>query len=107
MAKHEIENEEKIKKPKIRIVLSIFLIIALACSAFAIYEIFLLSSIETLLRYIVMGILILIDVVLFIKVRIASKKRKKKRNKRIGLISFMLIYSLICFAAGLVIAYLS
>ncbi|MCI6107136.1 MAG: LCP family protein [Tenericutes bacterium] len=105
MAKHEIENEEKIKKPKIRIVLSIFLIIALACSAFAIYEIFLLSSIETLLRYIVMGILILIDVVLFIKVRIASKKRKKKRNKRIGLISFMLIYSLICFAVGLVIAY--
>ena len=105
MAKHEIENEEKIKKPKIRIVLSIFLIIALACSAFAIYEIFLLSSIETLLRYIVMGILILIDVVLFIKVRIASKKRKKKRNKRIGLISFMLIYSLICFEVGLVIAY--
>ena len=105
MAKHEIENEEKIKKPKIRIVLSIFLIIALACSAFAIYEIFLLSSIETLLRYIVMGILILIDVVLFIKVSIASKKRKKKRNKRIGLISFMLIYSLICFAVGLVIAY--
>ena len=105
MAKHEIENEEKIKKPKIRIVLSIFLIIALACSAFAIYEIFLLSSIETLLRYIVMGILILIDVVLFIKVRVASKKRKKKRNKRIGLISFMLIYSLICFAVGLVIAY--
>lgn len=105
MAKHEIENEEKIKKPKIRIVLSIFLIIAIACSAFAIYEIFLLSSIETLLRYIVMGILILIDVVLFIKVRIASKKRKKKRNKRIGLISFMLIYSLICFAVGLVIAY--
>lgn len=105
MAKHEIENEEKIKKTKIRIVLSIFLIIALACSAFAIYEIFLLSSIETLLRYIVMGILILIDVVLFIKVRIASKKRKKKRNKRIGLISFMLIYSLICFAVGLVIAY--
>lgn len=105
MSKREIENEEKVKKPKIRIVLSIFLIIALACSAFAIYEIFLLSSIETLLRYIVMGILILIDIILLIKVRVASKKRKKKRNKRIGLISFMLIYSLICFAVGLVIAY--
>ena len=105
MAKREIENEEKVKKPKIRIVLSIFLIIALACSAFAIYEIFLLSSIETLLRYIVMGILILIDIILLIKVRVASKKRKKKRSKRIGLISFMLIYSLICFAVGLVIAY--
>lgn len=106
MAKHELENETREKKSKIKIVLSIFLIIALACSGFAIYEIFLLSSIETLIRYIVIGILILIDIFLFIKVRVASKKRKKKRNKRIGLISFMVIYSLICFAVGLVIAYL-
>lgn len=106
MAKHELENETREKKPKIRIILSMFFIIALSCSVFAIYEIFLLSSIETLMRYIVIGILILIDVFLFIKVRVASKKRKKKRSKRIGLISFMIIYSLICFAVGLVIAYL-
>lgn len=105
MAKHELENETREKKSKIKIVLSIFLIIALACSIFAIYEIFLLSSIETLIRYIVIGILIFIDLILFFKVRMASKKRKKKRSKRIGLISFMLIYSLICFAVGLVIAY--
>ncbi len=105
MAKHELENETREKKSKIKIVLSIFLIIALACSIFAIYEIFLLSSIETLIRYIVIGILIFIDLILFLKVRIASKKRKKKRSKRIGLISFMLLYSLICFAVGLVIAY--
>lgn len=105
MAKHELENETREKKSKIKIVLSIFLIIALACSGFAIYEIFLLSSIETLIRYIVIGVLIFIDLILFFKVRMASKKRKKKRSKRIGLISFMLIYSLICFAVGLVIAY--
>lgn len=105
MAKHELENETREKKSKIKIVLSIFLIIALACSGFAIYEIFLLSSIETLIRYIVIGVLIFIDLILFLKVRIASKKRKKKRSKRIGLISFMLLYSLICFAVGLVIAY--
>lgn len=105
MAKHELENETREKKSKIKIVLSIFLIIALACSGFAIYEIFLLSSIETLIRYIVIGVLIFIDLILFFKVRMASKKRKKKRNKRIGLISFMLLYSLICFAVGLVIAF--
>ena len=105
MAKHELENETREKKSKIKIVLSIFLIIALACSGFAIYEIFLLSSIETLIRYIVIGVLIFIDLILFFKVLMASKKRKKKRNKRIGLISFMLLYSLICFAVGLVIAY--
>lgn len=106
MAKNEIETETNEKKPKIRIVLYIFLIIALITSAFAIYEIFLLSSIETLIRYIIMGVLILIDVILFIKVRNASKKRKKKRKRKIGLITFMILYSLVCFAVGLVIAYI-
>ena len=65
------ENETTEKKPKIRIVLLIFLILAILASGFLIYEIFLLSSIETLIRYIVIGILILIDVVLFFKVRVA------------------------------------
>ena len=105
MAKRDTENETMEKKPKLKIVLFIFLIIAVLTSAFAIYEIFLLSSIETVIRYIIIGILILIDVVLYIKVRVASKKRKKKHKKRIGLISFMIIYSLVCFAVGLVIAY--
>ena len=105
MAKHENENEMKEKKPKIRIVLFIFFILALLTSGFAIYEIFLLSSIETLMRYIVIGILILIDFILFLKIRTVSKKRKKKRSKRIGLITFMLLYSLVCFAVAIVIAY--
>lgn len=105
MAKHENENETREKKPKIRIVLLIFLILALLTSAFAIYEIFLLGSIETLIRYIVIGVLVFIDIILFFRVRSASKKRKKKRSKRIGLLSFMFLYSLVCFAIGLVIAY--
>ena len=91
MAKNEIENDMKERKPKIRIVLSLFLIISLLTSAFAIYEIFLLSSIETLLRYIVIGVLLIIDIVLFIKVRICSKKRKKKHKKKIGLVLFMVL----------------
>ena len=103
MEKKDVEREEK--KPKIRIVLLIFLILALLTSGFLIYEIFLLSSIETLIRYIVIGILLLIDLILFFRVRNASRKRKKKRSKRIGLISFMILYSLICFALGFVIAY--
>lgn len=103
---NETDTEMKEKKPKIKIVLLIFLILALLTSAFAIYEIFLLSSIETLIRYIIIGILLFTDFILFIKVRKASKKRKKKRSKRIGLIIFMICYSIICFAIGLVIAYL-
>ena len=66
MAKNEIETETSKKKSKIRIVLYIFFVIALLTSAFAIYEIFLLSSIETLIRYIIMVVLILIDFILFI-----------------------------------------
>ena len=105
MTKNKAENETREKKSKLRIILYIFLVLALLASAFAIYEIFLLSSIETLIRYIIIGILALIDLFLIIKVRIASRKRKKKRSKRIGLISFMLLYSLSCLAIGLVIAY--
>ena len=105
MAKHDIEKETKEKKSKLHIILYFFLILALLTSAFAIYEIFLLSSVETLIRYIVIGILIIIDLFLFIRVRISFKKRKKKRSKRIGLLSFMFLYSLVCFAIGLVIAY--
>ena len=78
MAKHENENEMKEKKPKIRIVLFIFFILALLTSGFAIYEIFLLSSIETLMRYIVIGILILID--LFYSLKYEMSLRNEKRN---------------------------
>ena len=106
MAKKETENETRERKPRMNLVLSIFLIIAILASGFAIYEIFLLNSIETLIRYIIIGVLILIDVVLFFKVRSFSKKRKKKRKKKIPLIVFMIIYSLICFAVGIVIAYI-
>ena len=105
MARNEHENEPRERKIKFRFVLYIFLVLALLASAFAIYEIFLLSSIENTLRYIVIGVLIFIDLILLIRVRVASKKRKKKHSKRIGLITFMVIYSIICFAVGIVIAY--
>ena len=105
MARKDAENETREKKNKLNIVLSIFLIIAILASGFSIYEIFLLSSIETFIRYIIIGVLVVIDIILFIRVRFSSKKRKKKRKKRIGLIVFMLLYSLVCFAVGIVIAY--
>ena len=101
------EKEQNKKKSKLAIILYIFLIIALIGSLFAIYEIFLLSSIETLIRYIVIGILLLIDLALFIKVRNKKKKKKNgKESKQIGLILFMLLYSIICFAVGGIIFYI-
>lgn len=93
------------KKSKLGLILNIFLIIAIATSVFAIYEIFLLDSIENLLRYIVIGILAFIDLVLLLKRLLIAKKRKKKRSKRIGYILFMIFYSLICGFVGGVIFY--
>ncbi len=99
MAKKTSENT---KKSKLSLVLNILLIISLVTSLFAAYEIFLLDSIENILRYVVIGILILIDVVLLFK-RI-PKKRKKKR--RIGYIIFMIFYSLLCGSVAGVIFYI-
>lgn len=99
-------KEKKKKKSKLTIILSVFLIMALIASFFAIYEIFLLSSIETLIRYVVIGILLLIDVVLLVKVRQKKKKKNGKESKRIGLIIFMSFYSIVCFVVGGVIFYI-
>ena len=91
------------KKSKQGLVLNILLIISILTSAFAIYEIFLLDSIENILRYAVIFLLAIIDIVLIFK-RFFSKKKKKK--KRIGFIIFMLLYSLVCGFVGGIIFYL-
>ena len=54
------KNSNK-KRKKSSIVVLIFFIISLITSGFLIYNIFILNSIEDLIRYIVMGVLILID----------------------------------------------
>ena len=104
-------KETKEKKNKVSIVVKIFLIISLITSAFAIYEIFLLSSIETLIRYIIIGLLVLIDLILIFKARKSKKKldpdkdSKKKKKRKTGLVVFMIIYSIICSLVGGVIYY--
>ena len=95
-------------KSKLFIVLVLFLLLSIATSIFAIYEIWLLSSIETTFRYIIIGVLAFIDVILFVKVN-KSKYLKKKRNgkykSKVPLLLFMIIYSLFCFAFGGTIYY--
>ena len=88
-------------KSKLFIVLVFLLLICIATSAFAIYEIWLLSSIETTFRYICIGVLSFIDGILFIKVGNCKYLKKKKNGKyksRVPLLLFMIIYSLFCFA---------
>ena len=58
-----LEEEKSMAKEKkktgkvLKFFIFIFSLIAIATSTFAIYEIFLLSNIENLIRYIVIGIL--------------------------------------------------
>lgn len=94
------------KKPILKITILILSIISLFSSGFAIYEIFMLGSIENTIRYIVIGILILLDALIIFKTKGILKKRpKKKHSKRIGYIIFMVLYTLICLAVALVIFY--
>ncbi len=90
----------------LKIVIFVLMILSLCTSAFAIFELLKLSSIENLIRYIVIGILILIDLFIFIKCLFIFKKRAKKRVKRIIFIIFLILYSIICGAVGIVISYL-
>ena len=94
-----MHSNEKVKSNKfVSFMVKVFSILALCTSIFAIYEIYLLSSIEDLIRYIVMGLFILFDIIIIIK--FGSKKRKKKTY-----LSFLIIYFLICGIIGLVISY--
>ena len=94
-----MQSNERVKSRKLlSLIIKIFSIIALGASIFAIYEIFLLSSIENLIRYIVIGILILIDIVILFKFK--SKKRPKGTY-----LTFLFFFSLICIGVGMVISY--
>ncbi len=104
------DTDELEKKPKRRFVILLFLIIALITSLFAIYELYLLSSIETLIRYIIMGFLVFIDLIFIFKTKrffkpFKKKKKKKKKSKGIMLIIFMILYSLVCGFVGGAIFY--
>ena len=103
MGKNSSNTKEKKDSKLLSFIIIIFLIVALATSAFAIYELYLLSSIETTIRYIVMGVLAFLDLIFILK----TFKKKKKKKKRPGIFILVLfIYSLICFSVGGIIFYL-
>ena len=62
----EKENNNGISKVK-KVIMIILLVISLISSIFAIYEIYILSTIGNTIRYIVMGVLALIDILLIFK----------------------------------------
>ena len=108
--KKERDNKEiKGKKSLGLILLRILVILSIISSAFLIYELLLLSSIETLIRYIVIGVLAFIDLILIIKLflkKVKDKKKTEKKKKPILYVVFMIIYTLACFGVAFVINYL-
>ena len=95
------------KKPILKLIILMLSIISLLSSFFAIYEIFMLASVENTIRYIIMGILVLLDILIIFKTKGILKRRpKNKHSKRIGYITFMILYTIICIIVGAIIFYL-
>lgn len=85
-----------------------FVIIAVASSIFSIYEILLLSSIETLIRYIVIGVLVLLDLIIIFKchrIRKFDETKKKKKPKKKLYMFLIILYTIICLLIGGTIFY--
>ncbi len=104
----KIIEENRKKRKKSSLIALIFFIISLVASGYLIYNIFSLDGIENLIRYIIIGILFLIDLISFIKIKIIWKnkaRKKKKESKRIGFIVFLILYSIICAITGIAISY--
>lgn len=99
-------EKKEAKVAKNRLPILILFILTLISSIFAIYHIFLLSSIEDLIRYIIIGIFIFIDFILFIKTKKIWKKKTKKESRHVVMILFMIFYLLINLVIGVVIFYL-
>ena len=101
----EILEKVKEKKSIFNFFLKLILFITIISSIYTIYSLTLLDTIENTLRYIVMGIIAFIDLILVLRVFLKSKK-KKKRKKKIGTLIFMIFYTIICIAVGILINFI-
>ena len=76
-------------------VLTLLFILSFATSLFAVYEIFLFQGVETFIRYIIMGLILLYDVrLLFLFIR--KKKNKTSKAKKWLFIIWLILYIIIC-----------
>ena len=85
--------------------LVLFLIIALITSVLAIYEIFLFDGVETLIRYIGIGVMALFDIFLLFKVRRILKEKSKKKHVRGFWITILILYAIVTFGAAYALNY--
>ncbi len=99
MRKNKENNGDK-KKKKSRLWLLILSFIVILSNIFAIYNILLLGPVEEVIRYIIIGVFVVIDLVIIFKVR--SKRRHKEKKVRL-FTTLLIIYLIInCVISGLI-----
>ena len=96
------KKKEKKGHGIVHFIMILFFIFALAASGFAIYEIYLLSSIEDMIRYIIIGALVVIDLLFLWRIRVHRKKSEKKKWLFFLLV---ILYTIICVGVGFAIQY--
>ena len=97
-------SERKSKKKKktktkksIRLIKNLFSILTFLAMAFLIYTIFLISGIETELRYIVMAIILIVNLLFIILLR-----KLMKKDCLVKFIIFLILSSILIFGQGIV-----
>ena len=102
MRKNKENKEEKTKKNKKgRLWLLLLSIIVILTNIFAIYNILLLGPIEETIRYIVIGVFVVFDLLIIFKVR----SKRKHKDKKVRLLTTLLIFYLLinCAISGIII----
>ena len=101
MRKNKENKEEKTKKTKRgRLWLLILSIIVILTNIFAIYNILLLGPIEETIRYIIIGVFVVFDLIIIFKVR----SKRKHKDKKVRLLTTLLIFYLLinCAISGII-----
>ena len=101
MRKNKENKEEKTKKNKKgRLWLLILSIIVILTNIFAIYNILLLGPIEETIRYIIIGVFVVFDLIIIFKVR----SKRKHKDKKVRLLTTLLIFYLLinCAISGII-----
>ena len=89
--KKDKEEKKKIKKP-IRILRNIFSISNILAMAFLVYSIYLINGIETEIRFVVMGVILIINLLFVILLR-----KLVNKNKLIKFLIFVILSSILIF----------
>ncbi len=105
--KRVLKRETKKKKEKI-IIDFFFVLLTILSSAYFIYSLLLLGPIEKIIRYVIIALVALFDLVLFINLFKKKKKRRiKKSIKRFFLLCLVIIYLLLAYNINSITSILS